>query len=183
MQCPTHPEIHVPTGRICIMCSRENHAAWVKSFKTAKVEAKAKKKTSSGGLANLRKELQKVVRDKFYPYYFERGHCVRCWQCGNNLYGKGQIAHYFPKSVDYMLWARIENCGVACYNCNLNESYNVVAMEDHMRLVWGNEAIDKLKADQREYSLKIKTGQLKRWPDEMWLRAMILETRQMIITR
>jgi len=65
--------------------------------------------------------------------------------------------------------------------CNINDTFNVVAMEDHMRLVLGNEVIDKLKADQREYSLKIKTCQLKRWPDELWLRGMIIETKKMII--
>lgn len=184
-QCPTHPEIHVPPGKICIMCSRENLAAWKDSEKNKVKEAKVIRLKSNGPSGNLltklKDKLQAEWRMKIYPYYEERGLVSVCWACGNHIRAVGQVSHFFDKGTNPYLWTRPENSGICHYQCNVVNPHTAPRMITKMLEVWGDERINKLLADQKEYDLKIKTGQLKRWPDELWLRAMIIETRKMII--
>ena len=184
MQCPTHPEIHVPPGRICIMCSRQNYKDWVRSEKQKRVDAKVMQKKSFGvsgnELTKLKNKLQSELRKVIHPYYENLGLTNFCWICNRRLLkGKNQVMHFYAKSEIWQLWCHPVNLGIGDYDCNVNKPHTVTSMEAQMVRVWGLDRVKELKALRDFYKERIDTGQDPRHPTKLWLIGMIADVKNL----
>lgn len=168
--------VYLKGQEICGYCFREG-------FK----EKSIKKKSAPG-----KKTSKKVLKDKaqaLFSQLVKLTYCkdqafTNCYTCDKRIQVKGSdlistthAGHYFPKSTHWMIAYDIENAAPQCYQCNVWNQGIIPAMRSKLVEKWGEEKIKDLEQRAEEFTIKVKTGQLKSQPDDIWLMAKIQELK------
>lgn len=119
------------------------------------------------GPKDLRKkslpELKRTLWDEFSEYIRRRdtdahtgwGNCISCGE--PILFGTTncQAGHWIPKGKGggHSLAYCEENVNAQCASCNLHEGGNFVSYERNLRLKYGDDVVDELKAQGDKSSL------------------------------
>lgn len=148
---------------------------------------KASSKQTNGSTTN------KVLRDRVqrnFSKLIKKIHCgenqfTECWTCGKRIYVKGSsvittahCGHYFPKGIYWELACDIHNAGIQCYQCNIWNQGVIPAMRTKLVQIWGEENIKDLEKRAESFLLRVKTGQIKSRPDDLWLMAMARKLKE-----
>ena len=162
---------------ICGQCWREGALAKVAEKKSAKgkpTQRKALKDKAQSLYSKLMKT--KLCGDKKF---------VNCSTCGKSIQAKGSnivntahVGHYFPKSIYWGLAYDIVNGNLQCYKCNVLDQAAIPAMRNSLVKLHGEDKIKDLEQRAEDFLIKVKSGQLKSQPDEIWLIGMIEEMKR-----
>lgn len=168
--------VYLKGDEVCGYCFREGYKA-----KSIKQKSAPGKKTS-----------KKVLKDKaqaLFSQLVKLTYCkdqafTNCYTCDKRIQVKGSdlistthAGHYFPKSTHWMIAYDIENAAPQCYQCNVWNQGIIPAMRSKLVEKWGEEKIKDLEQRAEEFTIKVKTGQLKSQPDDIWLMAKIQELK------
>lgn len=164
--------IYTKGDEICGQCWREGARAKVAEKKSAKGKPTQRKALKDKAQALYSKIMKaKLCGDKKF---------VNCSTCGKPVQVKGSnvlntahIGHYFPKGIYWQLAYDEFNCNIQCPGCNLNQQAAIPAMRNSLVKLHGEEKIKDLEQRAEDFLIKVKSGQLKSQPDEIWLMGMI----------
>lgn len=168
--------IYYNDKQFCGGCWREN----------AKIATAVKK--SSKGKPTQRKSLLDKAQ-ALYSKIMKAIHCkdrifCNCSTCNKVIPVKGSdvtrtthIGHYFPKSIYWGLAYDIYNSMPQCWHCNIVAQGVIGAMRPKLVAKWGEDKIHDLEKRAEEFLTKVKTGQLKSRPDEIWIMGAIQELK------
>jgi len=164
--------IYTKGNELCGQCWREGariKSAEKKSSKGKPTQRKALKDKAQALYSKLMKA--KLCKDQKFTI------CCTCQKSilvkGTNVTNTAHIGHYFPKGIYWMLAYDELNANVQCYQCNMIQQAAIPAMRNSLVKLHGEEKIKDLEKRAEDFLIKVKSGQLKSQPDEIWLMAMI----------
>ena len=164
--------IYTKGEELCGQCWREG----VRSKQIDKKSAPGKK-TQIKSLADKAQSVFSKLVKLTYCKGKSHTNCATCGKPvlvkGTNIVNTAHAGHYYPKSIYWQLAYELENAMPQCYKCNTITQGVIPAMRTKLVEYWGEEKINALDLKADQFNVKVKTGQLKSRPDEIWLMAMI----------
>lgn len=134
------------------------------------------KKPKSNELNNAIKRADALFSKALRAKYDRDGftNCATCFKPLRTFGGVfgAHCGHLYPKSKYWLHRWDIRNAAPQCYQCNVNQEGQQIAMFDFLKGIHG-EAMEELKAEIKDFEIRLNTGMLKKKPDILFIQDVI----------